>query len=45
MEFPEAFAEADDAAWAAIARPDAAEGAASLTEKRAPHFERLGTKD
>ena len=45
MEFAEAFAEADDAAWAAIARSDAAEGAASLTEKRAPNFERLGTRD
>jgi enoyl-CoA hydratase/carnithine racemase len=45
MEYPEAFVEADDAAWAAIARPDAAEGAASLTEKRPPHFDRLGSRD
>jgi enoyl-CoA hydratase/carnithine racemase len=45
MEYPEAFVEADDAAWQAIARPDAAEGAASLTEKRLPNFERLGTQD
>jgi enoyl-CoA hydratase/carnithine racemase len=45
MEYPEAFVEADDAAWVAISRPDAAEGAASLTEKRLPNFERLGNTD
>lgn len=45
MDYSSAFAEADDAAWVAISRPDAAEGAASLTEKRAPRFDRLGTRD
>ena len=38
-----ALADADDTAWRAIERPDAAEGSRALVEKRAPAFTRLGT--
>ncbi|MFV0258515.1 MAG: enoyl-CoA hydratase-related protein [Acidimicrobiales bacterium] len=38
-----AFEEADIAGWAAMDRPDAREGVASLIERRPPRFERLGT--
>ena len=37
-----ALVEADEATWAAIDRPDAAEGARSLVERRPPNFTRLG---
>jgi enoyl-CoA hydratase/carnithine racemase len=39
--YPDAFREADRVQWAAVARPDAAEGSAALLEKRAPKFARL----
>ena len=35
--------QADAATWAAVGRPDAAEGARSLIERRPPVFTRLGT--
>ncbi|MGE5596072.1 MAG: enoyl-CoA hydratase-related protein [Hyphomicrobiales bacterium] len=41
-DYPTALREADAAQWAAIARPDAAEGARALLEKRPPNFRRLG---
>ena len=37
-----ALVEADEATWAAIDRPDAAEGATALVERRPPRFPRLG---
>jgi enoyl-CoA hydratase/carnithine racemase len=37
-----ALLEADDATWAAVARPDAREGAQSLLERRPPSFDRIG---
>jgi enoyl-CoA hydratase/carnithine racemase len=37
-----ALLEADVATWVAVGRPDAAEGAASLLERRPPSFERIG---
>ncbi|MFN0147905.1 MAG: enoyl-CoA hydratase-related protein [Dehalococcoidia bacterium] len=40
--YPEAFRDADAAQWVALERPDAAEGARALLEKRAATFERLG---
>lgn len=40
-----AFAEADELTWEAVGRPDAAEGAAALVERRAPRFRRLGGDD
>jgi len=42
--YPEAFRDADDAQWVALERPDAAEGARALLEKRIPTFRRLGEK-
>ena len=42
-ELRAALVEADEATWAAIDRPDAAEGARSLVERRPPRFTRLGT--
>lgn len=42
QEMPVAFRAADDATWAAMDRPDAAEGAASFVERRAPRFPRIG---
>ena len=41
----QAFVEADEATWAALDRPDATEGVASLLERRPPSFERLGGVD
>ena len=38
-----ALLEADVATWVAVGRPDAAEGAASLLERRPPKFERIGS--
>jgi len=43
MGYPEALREADRVQWAAIARPDAEEGARALLEKREPQFARLGS--
>jgi enoyl-CoA hydratase/carnithine racemase len=40
--YPEALREADRVQWAAVGRPDAAEGARALLERREPRFERLG---
>lgn len=40
--YPQALREAEVAQWAAVARPDAAEGARALLEKRPPRFPRLG---
>ena len=40
--YPDAFREADAAQWVALERPDAAEGAQALLEKRQAKFERLG---
>ena len=42
IDFRPALVQADAATWAAIDRPDAAEGAAALVERRPPHFARLG---
>ena len=42
LGYPEALRDADRAQWEAIARPDAAEGAASLLERRPPRFARVG---
>jgi enoyl-CoA hydratase/carnithine racemase len=42
--YPEALREADRVQWAAIARPDAEEGARALLEKREPKFARLGSR-
>ena len=42
--YPEALREADRVQWAAVGRPDAAEGAKALLERREPKFERLGGK-
>ena len=42
IDFRPALIQADAATWAAIDRPDAAEGAAALVERRPPHFARLG---
>lgn len=39
-----ALPDADDTAWQAVARPDAREGARALLERRAPKFERLGSR-
>ncbi len=39
-----AFEEADVATYEALERPDATEGVASLLERRAPDFDRLGTR-
>ena len=44
LGYPAALREADRAQWEAIARPDAAEGAASLIERRPPNFGRLGDR-
>lgn len=41
MGYPDALREANEVQWAAIARPDAAEGAQALLEKRTPRFPRL----
>jgi enoyl-CoA hydratase/carnithine racemase len=40
--YPEALREADEIQWAAVGRPDAAEGARALLERRDPQFPRLG---
>jgi enoyl-CoA hydratase/carnithine racemase len=40
--YPEALREIDGVQWAAVARPDAAEGARALLERREPKFKRLG---
>ncbi len=40
--YGDSFREADATQWEVLRRPDAAEGAKSLLEKRAPNFERLG---
>lgn len=40
--YQDAFRDADAAQWVALARPDAAEGAQALLEKREPRFKRLG---
>ena len=40
--FEQAYREADEAQWRAVARPDAAEGARALLERRAPRFQRMG---
>jgi enoyl-CoA hydratase/carnithine racemase len=42
IDFRPALAQADTATWAAIDRPDAAEGAAALIERRPPRFARIG---
>jgi len=42
QEMELAFTEADNATWAAMDRPDPAEGAASFVEKRPPRFPRIG---
>jgi enoyl-CoA hydratase/carnithine racemase len=44
MGYAEAYREADEATWQAVARPDANEGARALLEKREPCFERLARK-
>lgn len=41
-ELVTSLVEAEEATYAAVARPDSAEGAAALIEKRAPAFPRLG---
>ena len=43
--YPEALREADQVQWAAVGRPDAAEGARALLERREPKFRRLGAND
>lgn len=43
QEIAEAFREADEATFAGLDRPDAAEGAASFIEKRPPRFPRIGS--
>lgn len=43
MAYPEALEEIDAVQYAALDRPDAGEGAASLLEKRDPSFPRLGS--
>ena len=43
--YPEALREADRVQWAAVGRPDAAEGAKALLERREPKFERLGANE
>jgi enoyl-CoA hydratase/carnithine racemase len=43
--YPEALREADRVQWAAVGRPDAAEGAKALLERRDPKFKRLGAND
>jgi len=40
--YPEALREVDHIQWAAVGRPDAAEGARALIERRDPKFKRLG---
>jgi enoyl-CoA hydratase/carnithine racemase len=40
--YPEALREVDRVQWAAVSRPDAAEGARALIERRDPQFKRLG---
>jgi enoyl-CoA hydratase/carnithine racemase len=40
--YPDALREADAVQWAAVGRPDAAEGARALLERREPRFARLG---
>lgn len=42
LGFPDALRDADETAWAAVAAPDATEGARALLERRAPRFGRLG---
>jgi enoyl-CoA hydratase/carnithine racemase len=42
--YPEALREVDRVQWAAVSRPDAAEGARALLERREPKFPRLGEK-
>jgi enoyl-CoA hydratase/carnithine racemase len=42
--YPEALREVDQVQWAAVSRPDAAEGARALLERREPKFPRLGEK-
>lgn len=42
LGYDEALREADRVQWAAVARPDATEGARALLEKREPQFERVG---
>lgn len=42
LGYPDALRDADEAQWAALARPDATEGARALLERRAPSFPRLG---
>jgi enoyl-CoA hydratase/carnithine racemase len=42
--YPEALREVDEVQWAAVSRPDAAEGARALLERREPKFPRLGAK-
>jgi enoyl-CoA hydratase/carnithine racemase len=39
--YAEALREADSVQWQAVARPDAAEGARALVERREPRFARL----
>jgi enoyl-CoA hydratase/carnithine racemase len=43
--YPEALRDADGIQWAAVGRPDAAEGAKALLERREPKFKRLGAND
>jgi enoyl-CoA hydratase/carnithine racemase len=43
QELRPALIDADEATWAAVARPDAREGAQSLLERRPPAFDRLGS--
>jgi enoyl-CoA hydratase/carnithine racemase len=42
--YPAALREADEVQYAALDRPDPAEGAAALLERRAPAFPRLGSR-
>jgi enoyl-CoA hydratase/carnithine racemase len=42
MGYPDALREVDGVQWAAVSRPDAAEGARALLERREPKFKRLG---
>ena len=45
LGYPAALRDADEVQWAAVARPDATEGAMSLLERRPPQFSRLGSQD
>ena len=44
LGYPDALRDANEVQWAAVARPDATEGAMSLLERRPPQFSRLGSE-